>query len=228
MGPQNSTPQDPNLQVHTPNMPKKTPKKLLLVALVMLLLGGTGGGVWYWQQQKLDDQKSKVTQLEAENQTLKTAQASPNVASFVKYVNQTGDFSISYPPAWLALVCEGNLGTVFLAPDEESQALCASEKFSPVSVTSNSGDQRSLSLAEIKKYASQVELTNVTIDGVAGKKATYTHSGNEFVTKGTKYIQYEFFTNKRTYTASYGQEPTGDDLSADFEAMIKTLKFSIE
>lgn len=228
MEPQNTASTAPDLKVNTPGTSKKLPKKVLLAIAAVLLLGGIGGSVWYLQQQKLDDQKAKTSQLEAENQTLKAAQASPNVASFVKYVNQTGDYNISYPPDWLALVCEGNMGTIFLAPDEESQALCASEKFSPVSVTSNAGDQRSLSAAEIQKYASEVEVTNVTINAVTGIKATYTHDGNEFAAKGTKYIQYEFFTNKRTYTASYGQEPTGENLVADFEAMAQTLKFSIE
>lgn len=207
--------------------PRKERGKLWLWVLAILLVAGAIYGVWWWQQRTINGLKDRVSQLEQQ-----AAQLTPNQEVAVsntttKFVSLTGKFNMQYPSDWLTLVCEGNESTVFLAPDEESQALCASEKFSPVLFSSQAGDQRSLKTASVDEYASEVKITDVTLNGVAGKKATYVLDGNEFAQAGTKVTQYEFFTAGRTYIASYNQLPSGDDLANDFEAMVKTWKFSI-
>lgn len=177
--------------------------------------------------QTIADLRNQVKNLQEQNAALQGESATVDTVNWPKYSNLTGEYAFSYKPDWLLLVCAGNEATVFIAPDEESQALCATEKFSPISVTSIEGDQRALDEDEIKTYATDVVVTTATIGGVEGTKATYTHSGNEFVAAGVKYIQYEFFTNGRTYTLSYSDGETDADLSADFEALVQTIEFSI-
>ena len=212
-----------------PSKPKRGAKKVLLTLLVLLLIAGTGFGVWFWQQQEADDLKSRIAQLEQEKKALEDQMDIPtDHEEGVDFISQSGQYRLKYQSGWLALVCEGNEPTVFLAPDAESQALCGSEKPSLVSFTSMGGDHRAIDQAALDAYSSEVAVTDVTLNDVSGKKATYTFDGDEFVAAGTKYIQFEFFANERTYTATYSQAPEGTDHSADFESMVQTWKFSIE
>ena len=204
-------------------------KKLLAAAIAFLLLGGAGAGAWWWQGRTINDLRAAVAELEKQNSELKDQYQTeaPQAANWPEYVSMAGKFRVKYHPAWLLRVCEGNEATVFMAPDEQSQALCGSEKFSPISVTSVNGDQRSLTEEAVSEYGTDVAITEVTVSGVKGVRAAYTHQGNEFVAAGVKYVQYEFFSGGRTYIASYSDAESDQDLSADFEEVAKSFKFSV-
>lgn len=180
--------------------------------------------------QTINDLRAQVKDLEEQNSTLEEQLRTEPVVETVnwpEYVSLAGQYKLKYKPDWLIRVCAGNEAAVYIAPDEASQALCATEKFSPISFTSIEGDQRTLTEAAVSEYGTDVSITTVTVSGVEGTRASYTHKGNEFVAAGVKYIQYEFFTGGRTYIATYSDGETDVDLSTEFEELVKTLKFSI-
>lgn len=212
-------------------------KKLLLLLFVVLLIGGAGAGGWYYQKRKTDDQKNKVTQLQKQVDDLKKSNeelmamhehaATDATADWTEYKNTAGKFTLKYEPSWNIKVCPDNPTTVFIAPTVAAQAVCQSEKGAPISVSSLDGDQRQIDKAGYPAGASGVTKSSITVNGVAGRRAAFTHDGDEFIPAGTKQVEYEFFTNGRTYHAVYIQKPTDTDMLSDFELLVtKTLKFS--
>ncbi|MBI4101315.1 hypothetical protein HY441_02500 [Candidatus Microgenomates bacterium] len=226
-------------QVSGPPKSKSKAKKVLVTLLVMALVGGSAAGVWYWQQQKVDKANSqvaelskKVSDLEKESKDLKaqlaaSATTTDDTASWKTFKSTAGVFTVKYPASWLTKTCEGNEATLYLAPSEDTQAICATEKGSPISVSSAAGDQRFIGTTDIGSYGDNVKIEKVTVNGVAGQKVSYTHKGNEFVAAGTKQVTYEFLTGGRTYNATYSQAPGEQDYLSIFETLVtKTLQFA--
>jgi hypothetical protein len=79
------------------------------------------------------------------------------------------------------------------------------------------------------EYSADIIKTNVTVDGVAADRYTYVSKGTEFSgfkDKGTKFVNYIFTKNSRTYVASYndGNGKFKDVLQAFDTMMTKTFQ----
>lgn len=206
------------------------PTPLFKFSLIFLVGLALGAGLVYWQLNPLIG-KTSETDLNYGKDSAAESEASVT-ATWTEYSSREGQFSLRYNPKWQTMICEDMGSTLYLAPNAKAQAVCASEHGSQISVFSRSGDVRT-ELALNDDY-SERKSEVVTVDGVAGRReqgklvAESVGPGGDPI--GSTLVVYYFYTNGRTYAATYRQTPTGDytqDLLADFDLMIReTLKFS--
>jgi hypothetical protein len=137
-------------------------------------------------------------------------------------------FSLKYPAEWISMKNSENCPDYFgRGATEGSQGICQSDAASQISVISSSDAVGSyLPSAE---YSADIIKTNVTVDGVAADRYTYVSKGTEFSgfkDKGTKFVNYIFTKNSRTYVASYndGNGKFKDVLQAFDTMMTKTFQ----
>lgn len=207
----------------------------LLILVIVGLLGGTG---WYVWDSKKNSDKSLNTAAQTEIKTgagTKTGQKDPT-ADWTAYSNKPGEYSLKYPSTWFRPnneeFCTPEL--LMLGPTVDSTGKCASEAFGQISVTSVPGDYRTVNNFE-DKYYKDIEKKSVEIGAVKGERLTGIAHCQEAskddcalnTPDGTKEVKYIFYTNNRTYVATYRQWENHQDVLSDFDLMVtKTLKFS--
>ncbi len=211
---------------------------LILLILFIILIG------WYvWQsQQKANKAYDDASQSQSEPAKAEKKKEEPAKKAAVVEVDPTKDwktfssaagvYSFKYPPTWVVAsnleTC--NPGLALLGGNAASTGKCATESFGQMSFTSAAGNQ----LAEYEMQAANyTELTSeaATVSGVVGKKqtGTYKQVGEDIgpgPQTGDKYVKYTFFTNNRTYSATYAIQAAYPDVLSDFNLlMTKTFKF---
>lgn len=209
----------------------------LLILVILGILGFTGWYVYNAHNKTTDT----LTNADSANSSVakyskkSSTQAKDPTADWISYSSKEGIYSLKYPKTWVTAthpeLCSP--GILLLGADSKSVGICGSESFGQISVVSVGGDsQKDNALGA--GYKGIVTAT-VTVDGVKGQKQTGTALGGSgdpgSLAVGTKIIKYVFYTNGRTYSATYlsadlsGKAYT--DASSDFDLMVtKTLKFS--
>lgn len=113
--------------------------------------------------------------------------------------------------------------TVFrVGPNEDSAGKCQSGDSGQVVFSSSDGDRRT-------EAGQGTVVTEVVHEGVSGTRKSLVESDPQgFHPDGTKFVVYEFYTNGRTYRATYRQWPTESDQLSVFEEILQTFRFSDE
>lgn len=208
----------------------------LLVIIILVIVVGTGYYV-YRANNKAGNTLNTATST-AQNPTLRHS-----TANWTAYSSQDGQFSLKYPKTWVQAsdptLCAS--GMLLLGPDKDSVGHCASEDLGQISVASTAGDNRAAYDISNDPNYKDAKTKTVTVDKVQGKRIEATAvavAGNQNDSSqalttgypaGTKVVKYLFFTNNRTYEATYVQKTAGagsKNVLADFDLMVtKTLKF---
>lgn len=210
---------------------------LVLILIVLGLIGFTGWYVWDSKKKTDDSYKSASDSSQSIPSTQKKESVSEittadPTSEWVAYSNTAGEFSLKHPKNWVRAespeLCNPDIFLV--GADSKSVGRCASEGFGQMSVFSTDGDQKSSnSLKNIDGYG-QFSESKATAAGVEGVRQTAVATGE--VTgpgvppKGTQEVKYIFYTNGKTYVATYVQQSGFPDALSDFDLMItKTLQF---
>ncbi|PJE65369.1 hypothetical protein COU91_02015 [Candidatus Saccharibacteria bacterium CG10_big_fil_rev_8_21_14_0_10_47_8] len=221
---------------------KKKPKKQqgftlvegLLILVIVGVLGFVGWYVWHaknnTEKTLQDTVQSQGTVSKIAKKPSSTLQKTDPTADWTAYSDKAGNFSLKYPKSWVTAtnpeLCSE--GILLLGANTASVGKCASEGFGQIAVTSNEGDYSSDS--NFSSGYVQVTKSSVTVDSVAGVKESGIASGQEAglgsLDDGVKVVEYTFYTNGKTYKATYTQEPSYPDALSDFNLMVtQTLKF---
>lgn len=209
------------------------------VLLVIIFLAGAGyGGYYVYLANKQADAKLNGTAIKPVPRDSGLRRAT---ADWTSYSSTEGLFSLKYPKTWVRAanpeLCSP--GILLLGPNENSVGHCATEDFGQISVMSTEGDIRDEKDCANDPSFKNVRSRNVTVSGVQGKRVEATagpepiRDGEEQIIadpfpEGTKVVRYLFFTNNRTYVATYVQDLPGAnyrDVLEDFDLMARTLKF---
>ena len=207
--------------------------ELLLILFILILLGGTG---WYVLKAKDSVNKNYKNAEAASSSQVNYKQSSQPAADptadWVAYSSTEGKYSLKYPKTWAAATNPESCspGILLLGGNAGSVGKCATESFGQISVVSTDGD--SVNDQKLSTGYKDVTSENVTVNNVAGTKMSGTasgQSGDEIsagMPDGTKVVKYIFYTNGKTYTATYIQMNTYPDVLSDFNLLVtKTLKF---
>lgn len=202
--------------------------------LILVILGLVGGvGYYAWKVNK-DSEKNldSISTSKVSTSEKKTEKAADPTKDWKAYSSKEGQYSLKYPTTWVTadspeLCTEGLL---LLGGNKSSVGGCATDGGGQMTVVSEKGDVRS-NMEMDPDYYADLKTEQVTVAGVTGKKQTGTFKVPEGMDgpgpqNGEKHTVYTFFTNSRTYRASYGDGPGFPDVLADFNTMVsKTLKF---
>lgn len=71
-----------------------------------------------------------------------------------------------------------------------------------------------------------MEITDVTIDGQAATKTSYTVGANDFTPTDTDYIRYQVFYEGNTYTLGTSSESGLMSFADELEAIIRSFRFA--
>lgn len=200
------------------------------VLIILLALAVVGfGGYYVWLTQKDDKPATAAVQTPAPTPTPPaTPAADPTESWNSSYSSSPGAYSFAYPQTW---VLADNLdscsdGLVLLASSKELVGKCASEDFGQIVIASEAGDG-SGKIALAKTSYPDLQTKDVKSNrGVTGKRYSGTFkvaSGEDFgfgPADGTKTVQYVYYTNGRTYYATYYREPGEPDITSDFDALM--------
>jgi len=212
----------------------------LLVFIIIMIIGGTG---WYVvsANKKANDTLNNsglgtTAKPSKKKQTTPAPapQADPT-ASWTVFSSKDGKYSLKYPNTWVQPANKQNCGEgdsfLMLGPTTQSVGSCRSDNTGEMYVTSTDGDHRSDNELS-KAYFPDLTNQTVTVNGVQGERLSGTSNGSGqglgfgSDDKGAKVVIYLFYTNGRTYNATYYQNKYPDVLN-DFDSMVtKTLKFS--
>jgi hypothetical protein len=205
---------------------------IILLILLALVLGG-----WYVWSKMSKDKDAKATEKTATSsatgEDADTDATSPTEGWEV-YSNEAGDYTFKYPAAWVFAESPEDCSaeTVLFAPAAASLGKCATESGGQMQANSAVGDVRSEYQFTEAYYTSKTDEA-VTVEGVTGNKLTAIVSGMEGVVEvggwpdDTKIVRYLFFTNGRTYTITYVQQPDYPDALSDFSLLVTgTFRFS--
>lgn len=204
------------------------------VLIVVLVLAIAFGGWYVWKQQPVADngaKKNATAQKQANSTNKPEPQVPDPAADWITYTNTDGKFSFKHPKSWVFAerpeACAK--GLVLFAANKAALGACASEGAGQMAVYSASGDIRST--YKLSSGYTDVTETTVTADGVSGTKQVGTAQdqgeGPGTIPNGTKVVHYTFYTNGRTYEATYTQRPTYPDALGDFDYLVtKTLSFN--
>lgn len=206
----------------------------LLEGLLILLIIGMLAGVGYYVY---DAKKNSENSLDNASKTELTAAGKKTVAEdptkdWKAYSNKDGQFSLKHPASWVQAsspeLCSE--GLLLIAANAASVGTCASEDGGQMQISSQAGDLRSEYQLKSANYP-DLKTESVTVAGVAGEKQSGTYKADEGAegpgpSTGEKKVTYIFYTNSRTYQASYWIKDSYPDVLADFNTMVtKTLKF---
>lgn len=151
-----------------------------------------------------------------------------------QYSSKTGLFSLRYNPAWkqftytgYATKCKPADNILFLTTTNKNTDItgCGGESPGQIQIVSSSKEPSENGL-DASVYSNIVR-KSVTVHGVDGvrEEGASTIDGM-MTTKGSVDIVYTFFTNNRTYKATYHREPQDPDFTTDFDTMImNTFQF---
>lgn len=207
----------------------------LLIIVIVAIVGFAG---WWVYKSKNDINKTQQNTAQAAGDAQKAAPkmvatkpaATDPTADWTPYSNKGGKFSLKYPKTWVtaALPDACTPGLLLIGPSSASVGHCGSDNFGEMSVSSVSGDDRSND--PLANGFTNVTKESVTVDGTQGTKVSGTAKGQPnaigSLPDGTKEVGYIFYTNNRTYNATYIQGSSYPDVLSDFNLMItKTLKF---
>jgi hypothetical protein len=150
-----------------------------------------------------------------------TPQLSPT-KSWTAFSAQFGHYSLRYNPKWQVKYCgtDDTYDDLQLEVSADRLLPCNVEGYDlhiQMQVYTQLGDL--LPSYDVAEAGYSGSVSDVTISGVAGHR--YDGSNSEH----TKYIKYVFVANGRTYEFLYHQQTGDSDLAADFERMVKTIKF---
>jgi hypothetical protein len=206
--------------------------ELLLIVVVIAVLGAASW-LFYTHRKKTSTATPVATTTKSTTTTVTKAPVDPT-AAWTAYSDTTGKFSLRYPTTWVKAehpeLCSP--GILLLGPTANTVGHCASEDFGEVSIVSSDNDTRA-SYEMAAGYTSIVS-TAVTVDGVVGKKvsAVAKDQANQdafalgALDDGTIVVRYTFFTNGKTYAATYTQKAGNPDVLSDFNLLVtKTLTF---
>lgn len=195
-----------------------------MILVVVLAIAVIGGGAYVYFQAK---QKSKTVMPPIQDPTLP---ADPT-SDWKTYTSTKGGFSFRYDPDWKTTTCNGTDATVYLGPSAEALAACGSEFGGQMLIALREASQspESGSITNPAEYMDYTR-TAVTIDGATGFRAYGVQKYESEVGPpvGTVKIIYDLHKGSKVYEAAYFQYPTGatsQNLQADFDLMVKSLKF---
>ncbi len=154
-------------------------------------------------------------------------------AEWKTYDSAIGRYSLKYPTAWNADVCEPAATdlALYLGPTKASSVLCGSEHPSQIIVLSTPAVPTASEQVLPDTYIDQ-KTEQVTVDGVVGtRQSGKLKAAEEFsnLPAGTIVVRYVFLVPGRSFIIVYAQAPAGD-YAADnlnyFDRVVKdTMKF---
>lgn len=208
----------------------------LLVVVLVGIIGFTGWYVWQANKDVNDSLKNVDNGTHKTTKKASGDKASDPTAGWTAYSSKEGQFSLRYPTSWATATHPEDCspGMLLLGANTSVVGKCASDGGSHISVYTNDGDRRQYS--ELNgAYYTDIKTEAVTVDGVDGKRQSGTYQSTEEgigPSNGDKEVVYVFYTNGKTYVASYKVVLHGTvmpDALQDFDLMVtKTLKFSAQ
>jgi type II secretory pathway pseudopilin PulG len=212
----------------------------LLILVIVGIIGATG---WYvMQANKNTNDTLNNSGLGSIAKSSKKKQTNPSLApqavsedGWIVYSSKEGKFSLRYPSTWATPSHPESCapGSLLLGANSSTVGRCGSDSGSQMYVDSSEGDQRAKYVELTSANYPDLKTESVTVDGVTGKKqaGTYKVTAEGLgPSDGDKEVRYSFYTNGRTYSASYSSRLHGVDMPDvlnDFNLMVtKTLKFS--
>lgn len=208
------------------------PTPLFKVSLAFLFGMVLGGGLVWWRLYPLIGATKDVdVNLKRAQTAPTTTTAADPTANWTKFSSTGGKFNFKYNPDWKKLTCDDD-STVYLAPTTAALAVCNSDSGSQITIYSQAGDHRSDQRLTAADGYTSITSENVTVSSVTGTRmrGVLTTPGPVGSPANTITVIYSFYTNGRTYTASYNQEPSGarsQNVLSDFDLLVKnTFKFT--
>lgn len=195
-----------------------------------MVLGGVG---WYvWNAKNKTDNNFKNSDS-ANSSTIQYVTI--DSADWTPFSSSEGEYSLRHPPWWeRAANLENCNPGLFMAGSEGKLAgRCGTESFGQITVSSVEGNHAGES--ELSTGYTDIARTTVTIGGISGTKMTGEASGQQQeseigttgLSDGVEVTTYIFYTNGRTYIATYRETIPPAGALRDFNTMIyKTLRFS--
>lgn len=211
---------------------------VLLILVLVLAVGGVGYYVWSAKKSTdktlSDSAKGAGDATKTEKKKAAEKAAPDPTADWATYSSKEGEYSFKYPKTWVQASHpeKCNPGLVLFGVNAASVGICASGNGGQMSFSSQPGNVVATAKMQNASYP-DVTSTAVTINGVAGTKQTGTYKDVDGMgvgpAEGTKLTQYTFFTNGKTYIATYSvgnpASPYPDGLS-DFNTLMTTFKFT--
>lgn len=211
---------------------------ILLVIVLVLAVGGVGYYVWSAKKStdKTLSDSAKGAGDATKSEKKATDKAAPDpTAEWATYSSKEGEFSFKYPKTWVQASHpeKCNPGLVLFGVNAASVGTCASGNGGQMSFSSQPGNVVATAKMQNASYP-DVTSAAVTINGVAGTKQAGTYKDVDGMgvgpAEGTKLTQYTFFTNGKTYIATYSvgnpASPYPDGLSDFNTLMTTTFKFT--
>lgn len=218
-------------------------KAWLWVFLVIVLIAGAAGGVYYWQQQQAKKQAAELqsqiddlkAQVAAAEKKAKEAESTDDTKDWKTYENSSWKFSIKYPSNYVIFVpkdCPGAGSTkevdngASVGKTKEQLPICNADKMAQIDFSANAGPSTLQKDMADTNFYSNVQKSEITLNGVKGYKYTYTNTGNGMATKGSKGIIIEFVKGSVIYVATYYEDGSSyPNDSSTFDKIVKTWKF---
>lgn len=205
--------------------------------LIVVIVGIIGGAGWYVWKSQSEANNTLGNLSSAQNDPQKAEKkAVPTVdptKDWVVFKSDAGKFSLKYPSSWvvadrLDLCTEGSL---LLGGDKNSVGRCASEDSGQIGIRSILGDYRSN--YDLSSGYTGIQSKEITVGSVKGFRYSGAASGQQDGEgipghkNGTKVISYTFYSQGRTYNATYVQKDSYPDVLKDFDLMVaRTLQLN--
>lgn len=206
---------------------------ILEIVLVAVVLAMVGFAIYSSTQAKKSN--------DVKNQPTVSPATTPNItANWIKYSSSTGKFSFLHNPHWQIYTYAGEALKTCMK-DRQDNILDIETRKSADPVITGCGDGvgqvhvSSLAGARNNTSALSVDATlydnltsrTVTVDGVQGKRYSGIAKQNlAQIVQGGTVVEYDFFSNGRNYAFTAEQYPSSNDITSDFDQMVKTVKFS--
>jgi cytoskeletal protein RodZ len=154
------------------------------------------------------------------------ANADPT-ANWTTVKSPDASFTFKLPQSWVSLTCEksgGSASTVYIASSQSYLAACQSDNTGEADLDMRADNSAS---AAPQKQSTDQSFTSesFTANGIKGYKATEVTAVDDALLPNTKIITYSFFSNGKSFYASYRQPSNGKDDTAVFEQIVQTWKF---
>jgi hypothetical protein len=198
------------------------PLLVILILLLLALIGFTGWRVW--SASNTDTDSAPAASSPATTDKIETGEEAPPALERISTASDS--YSVALPSGWVHATCE-DTDILFLAPSEELLGRCNSGSFGAISISRSAGDSRAEGDPRSDPTATDVSVTDVTINRQPATKTSYTVGGDgAMVAVGTRFVSYRVFYEGNTYTLGAQQAPGGTSYATELDAFVRSFRFT--
>ena len=205
----------------------------VLVILLIIVIGlvGVAGWLVYKNQKKTPATNTATSATTSQKSAGTSTPAADPYTGWQTITTKDKLVAVKSPASWLYKICDDNIKTVYIAPNQQELATCSSGNGGRISV----GYSDAVSAATRTQMTTKSEcdkefsVTEPTVNGVKGYRVTRINGpvGDSVCQglEGTKYVTYFFDKGANTYTFTYQQTPSASDELASFDLLVKSATF---